>query len=98
MLSALGGPAAKAALVAALTTAVEEHLKAAGGTWAQRLLGGTSTGTGGGGSSSSLVSDWMAAAVDNWLNMDLFTAGVRFLNNARGSFGMALMCSLDHDR
>ena len=87
MLAALGGPTAKVDLVNHLTTAVAAYLTTSSATWAQRLQ-----------QQEGLVAAWMAAAVDNWLEMDLFAAGVRFLKNARGSFGLGLMCSLDCDR
>lgn len=110
MLDALGGPAGKAALVDVLTAAVTSHLTAycrehgnssSTSTWARRLLppAAASHDSGGEGSvTGGLIKTWMSASVEVFLNNDLFTAAVDFLNDARGSFGMAMMCSLDHDR
>jgi hypothetical protein len=39
-----------------------------------------------------------AAAVDNFLRADLFSALRRFMSAARGSFGLCVACSLDADR
>ena len=40
----------------------------------------------------------MYAVVDNFIHADLYAASCRFLRGAKGSFGLAVACTLETDR
>ena len=40
----------------------------------------------------------ITATLDNFLHADLYASTCRFLKGSKGSFGLAVTCSLDPDR
>ncbi|GLI64923.1 hypothetical protein VaNZ11_008318 [Volvox africanus] len=76
---------ARAALVSALMTAARKHLESTPGWTAWRAT-------------VPSLDRLIRAALSYFVANDLYTASCRFLKHAKGSFGLAILCSLEPDR
>ncbi|GIL76244.1 hypothetical protein Vretifemale_5725 [Volvox reticuliferus] len=76
---------ARAALVAALATAARKHLESTPGWTAWRTT-------------IPSLDGLIRTALSYFVANDLYTASCRFLKHAKGSFGLAILCSLEPDR